>query len=275
MRNIDRLHAVKSHPIGIFDSGVGGLSVWQHIQTLMPHESLFYVADAAYAPYGDKSVEMIRQRSLAISQYLVKQPVKALVVACNTATAAAVTELREQLDIPVIAMEPAVKPAVQHSRSGKVGILATNSTLQSQQYRQLVERFGHHADIIAQPCHGLVECVEKGWLDSEETYRLLDSYLQPLLQQGVDTVVLGCTHYPFLIPVVEAICGPEVRVIDTGIAVARQLQQMLQQRDLLASGSDKSVSHQFRTSGDPTQLQHMIVKLLGQQHAVSPLLGSL
>lgn len=224
-------------PVAVFDSGVGGLSVLREIHQKLPQESLLYVADSAYVPYGDKPAELIRERSLRIADFLFGQGAKALVVACNTATAAAVAELRTRYpDYPVIGMEPAVKPATLASRNKTVGVLATVGTLNSAKFAALLERFGQDTRVITQPCPGLVECVEQGDLTGERPRALLQSFVAPLLEQGCDTLILGCTHYPFLRPLLMQLVPPEVAVIDTGAAVARRLKQLLLERSSLAQG---------------------------------------
>lgn len=235
--------------IGIFDSGVGGVSVLRHIHTLLPKETLLYVADSGHAPYGDKSVSYISQRVFAIADYLQAQGVKALVVACNTATAAAVEDLRRHVDIPVIGMEPAVKPAATLTRSGVVGVLATTGTLASDRFSALVEQHAQSVQVIVQCCVGLVEQIERGQLLSDETRALVESYVQPLLMQGADTLVLGCTHYPFLESVIREVAGADVMIVDTGPAVARQLRRKLEEKDLLATESQQA-NVRFLSSGD-------------------------
>ena len=220
--------------IGVFDSGLGGISVLQAIRSLLPAESLIYIADSAHVPYGEQTPEFIVQRSVAISEFLLAQPVKAIVVACNTATAAAVGELRQRWpDVPIIGMEPAVKPAVQASQVGKVGVLATTGTLRSARFAALLERFASDVEVITQPCPGLVELIEAGELDSAVTQALLNSYVEPLLQAGCDTLILGCTHYPLLKPLLRRMVPEHVQLIDTGDAVARRLQSELGKYGLL------------------------------------------
>lgn len=218
--------------IGVFDSGVGGLSVLKHIHALMPDESLIYVADSLFAPYGNKSKEVIQSRCFAIADQLIAQEVKTLVVACNTATAAAVEALRARYSLPIIGMEPAVKPAVAATRNGKVGVLATTGTLKSAQFAALLENYGQNVEVYTQACEGLVECVERGEIDHISTYQLIHRYCAPLIKAGVDTVVLGCTHYPFLKAIIKQVLGSQVVVIDTGEAVAKQLQRKLLEEDL-------------------------------------------
>lgn len=221
-------------PIGIFDSGVGGISVLKHIRELMPHEHLMYVADSKYAPYGNQTPEFIQARSFHLAEFLLNQGVKALVVACNTATAAAVSGLRERYpDLLIIGMEPALKPAVAATKTGVVGVLATSGTLKSAQFAALLEHYGQGVQVVTQACIGLVECVEKGELTSASTEALLKQYVQPLLDANADTLVLGCTHYPFVRTLIERLAGENVVLIDTGEAVAKQLKHRLQENNKL------------------------------------------
>lgn len=225
----------KHAAIGVFDSGLGGISVLQAIRSLLPTESLIYIADSAHVPYGEQTPEFIIQRSVAISAFLLAQPVKAIVVACNTATAAAVGELRQRWpDVLFVGMEPAVKPAVLASQSGKIGVLATTGTLRSARFAALLERFASDVEVITQPCPGLVELIEAGELNSAVTQTLLNSYVEPLLQAGCDTLILGCTHYPLLKPLLQRMVPGHVQLIDTGEAVARRLRSELSKKNLLA-----------------------------------------
>lgn len=226
-------------PIGVFDSGVGGISVLKHIRELMPHESLTYVADSKHAPYGNQTPEFIQERSFQIATFLLNQGVKALVVACNTATAAAVSGLRERYpNLPIIGMEPAVKPAVAATKNGVVGVLATSGTLKSAQFAALLEHYGQGVEVVTQACIGLVECVEKGELTSPSTITLLNQYVQPLLDAKADTIVLGCTHYPFVRALIEDLVGKDVVLIDTGVAVAKHLKSRLQENQLLCNSEE-------------------------------------
>ena len=220
-------------PIGVFDSGVGGISVLKHIHTLLPNEDLMYVADSKFAPYGNKTPEFIQERALWITDFLIGKGAKALVVACNTATAAAVDLLRQKYHLPIIGMEPAVKPAAAASKTGVIGVLATSGTLKSAQFAALLEHYGQQVEVVTQACHGLVECVERGELDSTATQDLLASYVQPLIAAGADTIVLGCTHYPFVRPLIENLVGDDVVLIDTGAAVAKELKRRLEDARLL------------------------------------------
>ena len=211
----------KNNPIGVFDSGVGGISVLKHIHALLPHENLIYVADSANAPYGNKTPEFIQQRSLEIADFLINQGVKALVIACNTATAAAAEMLRAKYTLPIIGMEPAVKSAAAASHNGVIGVLATVGTLKSVQFAALLESYGRNVEVITQACTGLVECIERGELQAQSTLKLIQQYCAPLLAEGADTIVLGCTHYPFVRPLIEQVVGKNVHIIDTGAAVAK------------------------------------------------------
>lgn len=251
-----------SLPIGMMDSGVGGISVLHHIRQRLPHENIYYVADSLYAPYGNKSPAEITDRCFAISDFLIARGVKALVVACNTATAAAIQAMREKYDLPIIGMEPAVKPAVKASRNGVIGVLATVGTIKSAQYAALLANYGEGVNVLAQGCIGLVECVERGELTEETTRQLLKDYLKPLLANDADTIVLGCTHYPFLRPLIEQIVGPQIAVIDTGEAVSLQLQKKLNEQNLLLS-SNRNAEVVFWTNNQSAIAPAVIQTLYG------------
>ncbi len=214
--------------IGVFDSGVGGLSVLHHIRHHLPHAHLIYIADSAHVPYGDKSPAFIEQRSLTLTRFLIEQGAHAIVIACNTATAAAISSLRKNFTLPIIGMEPAVKPAVAATRSGVVGVLATIGTLESARFAALLERYAGEVGIVTQGCPGLVEQVELGDLNGPQTRELVERYTAPLLARGADTLILGCTHYPFLAPLIREVVGPNIILVDTGEAVARQVQHRIQ-----------------------------------------------
>lgn len=239
-----------SNPIGIFDSGVGGLSVLREIRRELPHEDLLYVADSGHAPYGDKPNHRIEERALAITEFLIRQHAKAIVVACNTATGAAVATLREQFCVPIIAIEPAIKPAAALTKSGVVGVLATSRTLASDNFAKLTSRFGAKVKILLQACPGLVEQVEAGDLSGSKTRALLEQYLRPLLQQKADTIVLGCTHYPFLTALIQQIAGSQVTILDPAAAVARELRRRLESAGLLSENAQPG-TEKFWTSGSP------------------------
>lgn len=249
--------AESSAPVGVFDSGVGGLSVLAEINRLLPNESLLYVADCGHVPYGEKSPEFIRERCRRVADFFQTQGVKAVVLACNTATVAAAADLRERFPHwPLVGMEPAVKPAAAATRSGVVGVLATTGTLQSAKFAALLDRFATDVRVVTQPCPGLVERIESGDLESPELRQLLQGYVDPLLAAGCDTIILGCTHYPFLKPLLAHMVPASVAIIDTGAAVARQLQRLLAESALLATGPARPT--QFWTSADPRHLQHIL-----------------
>jgi len=249
-----------ANPIGVFDSGVGGLSVLREIRRELPGENLLYVADSAHAPYGDKSAQFIEARSKAIIEFLISRNAKAIVVACNTATGAAVASLRPKFSLPIVAMEPAVKPAAANTKSGVIGVLATSRTLSSNNFVKLFDRFGSDVEIIGQACPGLVEQVEAGDLSGVKTRKLLEQYLCTLLQRGADTIVLGCTHYPFLTALIQEIAGPGVSVIDSSTAIARELRRRLKDSDLLLNATDAG-SEQFWTSHEPDIVKDVISQL--------------
>jgi glutamate racemase len=215
--------------IGIFDSGWGGLSVMREVQRLLPAESIHYIGDNCHVPYGTRPIEEIQQFSLTITRFLLEQlHCRCIVVACNTATSAAVPLLRETFPfVPIVAMEPGVKPAVQETRTGKVAVLATPGTLASSRLAHLMERFAGGVEVITQPCPGWVECVESGALDTPYAHAVVAAVVEPLMERGVDTLVLGCTHYPFLVPLIRRFVPPETVLIDTGPAVARRVATVL------------------------------------------------
>ena len=251
---------MREAPIGVFDSGVGGLSVLGEIQRLLPNESLLYVADCGNVPYGEKTPEFIRQRCSVMAGFFRQQGAKALVLACNTATVAGVADLRRDYpDWPIVGMEPAVKPAAAATRTGVVGVLATTGTLQSAKFAALLDRFATDVRVITQPCPGLVELIENGDLHSPVLRQLLERYVQPLMAAGCDTIILGCTHYPFLRPMLRQMLADDISLIDTGAAVARQLQRLLATRDLLAEGPARTA--QFWSSADPQHFKNVLAML--------------
>lgn len=249
-------------PIGVFDSGVGGLSVLREIRTRLPAESLIYVADCAHVPYGDKSPEFIRARARTLSGFLLQHGAKAIVIACNTATAAAAQSLRTTWpDVPIIGMEPAVKPAVAATRTGTVGVLATVGTLHSSRFAALLDDFARDVRVVVQPAPGLPEAVEAGDLDSPATRALVSRHLAPLLEAGVDTIVLGCTHYPFLKPLIAEIAGPHIALIDTGAAVARQVERRLEAASQLAPPANRPSPTRFWTTGELQTFARTLARL--------------
>lgn len=264
------VHNNKNYPIGVFDSGVGGLSVLHEIRKLLPHENLLYVADSAHAPYGEKSKDYILERSTAIVEFFISQQVKAIVVACNTATGAAVKELRPQYALPIIAMEPAVKPASERTQTGAIGVMATSRTLASNNSQVLFARFADQVSIIPQACPGLVEQVERGELTTDKTRALVSQYVLPLVEQNADYIVLGCTHYPFLASLIQEIAGPAVSVIDSGMAIARELRSRLEKAEILTHRACAS-SVQFWSSDCSDRARKIISHLWGADVEVAVL----
>jgi glutamate racemase len=255
---------VNSQAIGIFDSGVGGLSVALAIRQQLPWEDLVYVADSAHTPYGNKSQAFILQRARTIVEFLLSQNVKAVVVACNTATVSAIGQLRQQFDIPIVGMEPGVKPAAQLSVSGVVGVLATTQTLQSASFVGLVSRFAQNRQVVAQACPGLVEQVEDMDLTSLKTETLLQSYLVPLLEKGADKIVLGCTHYAFLAPLIEKLIQGRASIINTNEAVAKEVCRRLQNEQLLES-RQRLVRTQFFSSDSGEKINQVVSYYWGSE----------
>ena len=255
--------------ISIFDSGVGGLSVWREIAHQLPHEDTLYLADQAHVPYGHRRLVEVREFSESITRFLLRQRTKIIVIACNTASAAALHHLRRTFsDVPFVGMEPAVKPAVERTRNGTVGVIATQSTFQGKLFASLVERYAGNVRVLTQACPGLVEAVEAGALDTPATEALLRQCLTPLVEAGVDQLVLGCTHYPFLQPAIERVVGANITVIDPAPAVARQTARVLAQRGLEADPStgsghrrNRAGRHLFYTSGDVAAFSTMIERL--------------
>ena len=251
--------------VGIFDSGVGGLSVLSAIHSLLPSQPLLYIGDQAHVPYGKRSLGEIRSFSVAITQYLIDAGAKLIVVACNTASAAALTELRALFpEIPFVGMEPAVKPASQQTHNGIVGVLATPATFQGELYNSLVERFAKNVKILTSTLPGLVEEIESGQLHGPKARAILEKAILPMKTQGADTLVLGCTHYPFVLPIIREIAGKEIEVIDPAPAIARRTKSLLLEHNILNSGSEP-VETIFATTGDPMRFKKSIEILLGMQ----------
>ncbi|MES9962390.1 MAG: glutamate racemase [Candidatus Sedimenticola sp. 20ELBAFRAG] len=257
-------------PIGIFDSGIGGLSVLAHLRRELPNEDLVYVADSGFAPYGQRSAEHIRARSETIASFLQSREAKTIVVACNTATAVAATALRRAMDIPVIGVEPGLKPAANRTRSGVIGILATHGTLNSEKYSHLVNRYGREVEVISQTCNGLADLVEQGLTDSDEARGLLAQYLEPIRQRGADTIALGCTHYPFLIPEIKRITGEATDIIDTGSAVAGETRRRLEPNCLHPDPDREGHTH-FFASGSVEEATRRIALYWPEPVRVRPL----
>lgn len=266
-------------PIGVFDSGVGGLSVLRHLRAQLPHENFIYIADQAHVPYGRRSLADIRALSESITRFLLSQNAKLIVIACNTASGAALNSLRRTFpSLPFVGMEPAVKPAAAQTKSGKVGVLATAGTFESQRYLSLMRRFAKDVEVFENPCVGLVERIEEGQLDGEETAVILQNCVQPMLNAGVDTLVLGCTHYPFIRPLLEQICkldtNPEpvegqpltnadhaISIIDPAPAIARQTARLLAKNGL-ENNTEAMGNLSLYTSGDANRLTIQARQLL-------------
>ncbi len=249
-------------PIAVFDSGVGGLSVLRHIRAQLPHEQLIYLADQINVPYGSRSLAEIRTFSEAITSFLLELGAKLIVVACNTASGAALTHLRQTFpDVPFVGMEPAVKPAAAQTKRGKVGVLATAGTFKSQRYEALMARFARGVQVFESPCLGLVELIESGQTDSEAVERLLRACVLPMLAEGVDTLVLGCTHYPFVRPLLSQIVGPDITIIDPAPAIARQTTRLLERHDLLNPAARPGAALAF-TTGDAANLSEFAGRML-------------
>jgi glutamate racemase len=250
-------------PIGVFDSGVGGLSVLREIQGRFPSENLIYFADQAHVPYGSRPRSEVLRYSAEIVSYLIKMDAKLIVAACNTASAAALSDLRERFNsIPFVGMEPAVKPAAEKTHSGVVGVLATPATFQGELYAATVAKFANGVEIMQDTCPGLVGQIEQGAARSLETREILENALQPMLDAGVDEVVLGCTHYPFVLSIIREIVGDNVQVIDPAPAVARQVGRLLQDHQI-QNGRNQPGETRYITSGDPQKLRIMLKDLLG------------
>jgi glutamate racemase len=247
----------------VFDSGVGGLSILREIHKLLPQESTIYFADQANVPYGSRSLAEVRDLSAGITRFLVQQPCKLIVVACNTASAAALHHLRELFPaVPFVGMEPAVKPAAELTLSRKVAVLATPATFQGELFASVVERFAGDVEVVQVVLPDLVEQIEHGLLDDGITHRIIQEHLAPLTAEGVDTLVLACTHYAFVIPVLEQVMGPSVRVIDPAPAIARQTARLFNTHDL-AAGGDGRAEARFLTSGEAASFQLALIRLLG------------
>ena len=249
-------------PVGVFDSGLGGLSVLRALRAQLPGESVIYAADSLYAPYGERDDDFIAERTLAIGQWLVTQGAKVLVVACNTATAQSIAMVRERLPIPLIGVEPGIKPAASQSKTRVAGVLATQVTLRSARFQSLLERYAADCRFLCQPGHGLVQAIERCDVGSAELRALLQSYLQPMLDAGADTLVLGCTHYPFLDAAIRDIVGERMTLIDTSVAIARQVERVLDQNGLRATAGVSVELPRFCSTSDGAHLQQLAATLL-------------
>ncbi|WP_456376120.1 glutamate racemase [Lutibacter sp.] len=239
---------MNKQPIGIFDSGIGGTSIWKEVLKLLPNENTIYLADSKNAPYGEKSSNEIIALSIKNTELLISKGCKLIIVACNTATTNAIDYLRKNYNIPFIGIEPAIKPAALYSKTGAIGILATKGTLSSELFEKTTEEYTKNITVIEQDGEGLVPLIENGNLNSKELFTLLSTYIKPMLNFNIDHLVLGCTHYPYLIPKIKEIAGENIVIIDSGEAVARQTKVILAKNNLLSNSFEKS-KHQLYTNG--------------------------
>ena len=246
---------INNNPIGLFDSGIGGTSIWAAIHDLLPHENTIYLADSKNAPYGQKSKIDIIELCQKNTELLLDLNCKIIVVACNTATTNAIAELRSKYDVKFIGIEPAIKPAANNSKTQTIGILATAGTLNSELFNKNLEQFTE-TKIIEQIGHNLVNLIEDGLINSEETFELLQKYLQPMIAQNIDYLVLGCSHYPYLIPQIKKILPKNIQIIDSGEAVALQTKKMLQ--SIGFNNQNVLSENKFYTNGNPTVLNDIL-----------------
>ncbi len=249
---------LQNYPIGFFDSGVGGTSIWKEVFTLLPFENTVYLADSKHAPYGQKTKEEIVYLSRKNTELLLNLNAKLIVVACNTATTNAIQILRDEYPVPFIGIEPAIKPAGLITKTKKIGILATQGTLNSELFEKTSGKIDPEVRIIEKVGHGLVELVESGNLDSPEMHALLQSYIVPMLEEGIDALVLGCTHYPYLIPQIRAIVGNQIQIIDSGRAVAKQTKNILEKYRLLQTNLSIIPTHHLYSNSDTSILKNLI-----------------
>ncbi|MEZ4798077.1 MAG: glutamate racemase [Flavobacteriaceae bacterium] len=248
---------MSTKPIGIFDSGVGGTSIWKEIHALLPNENTIYLADSDNAPYGPKGKERITELSVKNVDLLINKDCKLIVVACNTATTNAIKHLRANYNIPFIGIEPAIKPAALKTQTKAVGILATKGTLASELFHETADLYSNGIEIIEQEGEGIVQLIEGGQLNSNEMKELLNMYLEPMLKANMDYLVLGCTHYTYLMPMLIEMLPKHIKIIDSGEAVARQTKAVLDKHQLLNTQSTKS-KHQFFTNGNPEVMQSLL-----------------
>lgn len=247
---------MKEAPIGIFDSGVGGTSIFKEIHRLMPLEHIIYLADSKNAPYGEKSKEEIRRLSFKNTEFLLNRKCKMIVVACNTATTNAIEQLRKTYNLPIVGIEPAIKPAALNSKSKTIGILATKGTLSSELFAKTSDLFTKDIELVEVVGNGLVEAIENGNKDSDFTHELLKKLLAPMIQKKIDYLVLGCSHYPYLIPQIKRVLPENVNIIDSGEAVARQVKKILTSMDLLAD--TQQAPSEFYTNANPQTLKNLL-----------------
>ena len=243
-------------PIGLFDSGVGGTSIWKEINKLLPSENTIYLADSKNAPYGQRPKDEIVELSFKNTEFLLEQNCKMIVVACNTATTNAIKELRAKYDVPFIGIEPAIKPAAINTKTGAIGILATKGTLTSDLFYETLSNY-QNINVVEQIGYNLVKLIEEGSLDTPEMTQLLETYLQPMIEAKIDYLVLGCSHYPYLVPQISKILPEGVKIIDSGEAVARQTRKVLKEYNILNTSKEKGY-HIFYTNGNPVVLDSIL-----------------
>lgn len=257
-----------SRPIGVFDSGIGGLPIARQIRALLPNENIVYVADTLHTPYGEKTEDYILQRSLAVTNFLLAQNAKAIVVACNTATMVSIKTLRERHSVPFIGVEPGVKPAAIHTQTGVIGVLATEKTLTSDAFNQLAKRVAGNVQMEIQPCPKLVRLVESLQLSGQDAVQAVEDYVHPLLEKGADTIILGCTHFAHLAPIIKQVAGLGVSVISTETAVAKEVARRLEAEDLLAKPVEpttQAASAEFWSNRDLPLFQKQVAALWGPE----------
>ena len=252
-------------PSAVFDSGLGGLTVLRALRDQLPHEDFFYFADTRFLPYGDRPEVFLKERGVLIAQALAQRGAKALVIACNTATAAAAEAIRAATTLPIVALEPGVKPAAALTKSGVIGVLATTRTLQSERFQRLVAGHANHLKVLPVACPGLAEAIEAGGPESPEVAKLLDTFVAPMATAGVDVVVLGCTHYPWVAEAIASRMPAGIHLLDTGEPVARQLERLLKLSGLLGGGSGQLT---IATSGAPNKVNATVHRLWGQKMPV-------
>jgi len=263
---------ISENLVGIFDSGIGGLSVLREIHDMLPFQPLFYIADQIHVPFGKRKMSEIRDFSFAITDFLAAKGARVIVVACNTASAAALKDLRvEYPHLTFVGMEPAVKPATQKTHTGTVGVLATPATFQGKLYHTLVEKFAANVKILTHTCSGLVELIESGEITSQGTKLILQRALLPMIEKGADTIVLGCTHFPFVIPMIKQIVGPNVTVIDPSPAIAKRVSFLLNKLHLIKRNPHES-GVTFSTTGKPENFKRVVYSLIGTDTSPIPLM---
>ena len=255
------MHSPDPRPVALLDSGVGGLSILREVRRQLPNEDVLYFADQAHVPYGPREADEIRRFTRGITRFFLAQEAKVIVVACNAASAASLYHLREMFEVPFVGMEPAVKPAAARTNSGVIGVITTEATFQGELFASVIERFAEGVEVVTQVCPDFVTLVEDGQLDTPAVRQAAHAYLQPLVEADIDQLVLGCTHFPFLIPVFATVIGPEVEIVDPGPAIARQVGRVIAE-------SRHSPAHRgevrYFTSGDPDRFHRLAARLVGE-----------